>query len=176
MQFKLDLNAFVWGNLRPDLDKKSIKCPHTLEGSIEFINFYEDKMTKSEMSISEFSMLLGVICHFVCDYFCIYHSEKYWRKDMMVEHIAYEMLLHAKLLKLLRSGSMNISYRHRKEESMEELLKHKLKKYKHCKNTITKDIIFAIEASAAVCELIINSSKIYKINRAYVNKAESKTS
>lgn len=175
MDFKMDLNAFVWGNLRPDLDKKSIKCPHTLEGSLEFVNFYKDKITKSEMTISQFSMLLGVICHFVCDYFCIYHSKKYWGKDMMVEHITYEMLLHAKLLKLLRSGRINISYKHRKEKNMEELLKRRLKKYKLSEKSITKDIIYAIEASAAVCELIINASKIYQTSREGANKTESIT-
>lgn len=163
LNFKLDLSAFVWGNLRPDFDKKHIRCSHTLEDSLDFINFYANKIIQNNMSITEFSMLLGVICHFICDYFCIYHSKEYWRKDML-EHFTYEILLHVKLLILLNRGNLNIKYNYKQEDSMEVLLKNILKKYNLKEKSLVKDLVYAIKASASVCEFIITSSYIYRKN------------
>ena len=41
-------------------------------------------------SISKFSQELGVICHFLCDFFCVPHSRRWEMTHSMNKHITYE--------------------------------------------------------------------------------------
>ena len=41
-------------------------------------------------SISKFSQELGVICHFLCDFFCVPHSRRWEMSHSMSKHINYE--------------------------------------------------------------------------------------
>ena len=61
MNFKLDRIAFAYGNIKPDLIYKEINCPHTLTESLYCVNKYSDKLMRDDISISKFSMKLGVV-------------------------------------------------------------------------------------------------------------------
>ena len=162
--FKLDLMAFAYGNIMPDFDKGYIKCPHTLEDSIHTINAYSENLMKSSVSIQEFSMCLGVVCHFVCDYFCLYHSKEYWKKDP-VGHAAYEAALHIKFLTLFSNKNFKLKFKCVPEQSVEDMVNKIFKKYNSEPRTMTNDITYALIASASVGELIIYSSRTYQQNK-----------
>lgn len=71
------------------------------------------------ISISKFSQEVGVICHFLCDFFCIPHSERWEFKHSMNKHVRYEkdlaaaaktVVLPKKRTDILGSMMLSISY------------------------------------------------------------------
>ena len=88
MNFKLSRLHFALGNIKPDFINKDIKCSHTLDESLYNVNKYSEELMNSNISKKEFSRSLGVICHFLYDYYCIYHRESNERKDVL-EHSVY---------------------------------------------------------------------------------------
>ena len=76
MNFKLDRVAFGYGNIKPDFNNKDINREHTLDESLYEVNKYSEELMSKDISIKEFSKSLGVICHFACDYFCLYQDRK----------------------------------------------------------------------------------------------------
>ena len=97
MVFLIDEKKFVWGNVKPDYVSKYKLKKHFYDESIDMIvnkiNFL------ASMSVDEiynmygqkkFSAELGVICHFLCDYFCFAHSERWKFKNALKRHVIYE--------------------------------------------------------------------------------------
>ena len=88
---------FIYGNIKPDVSSKYVLQKHYLEESLEMIfskveylcTLDLDSITKY-FSISKFSQELGVICHFLCDFFCVPHSRRWEMSHSMNKHIAYE--------------------------------------------------------------------------------------
>ncbi|MGL5244511.1 MAG: zinc dependent phospholipase C family protein, partial [Sarcina sp.] len=88
---------FLYGSIKPDMVSKYKLKKHYLDESydmvIKKINYLSslnlDDMNK-RFSMSKFSQELGVICHFLCDFFCVPHSERWEFKHSMNRHIKYE--------------------------------------------------------------------------------------
>jgi hypothetical protein len=160
--FKLDYQAFAYGNIKPDLDKSCISCWHTFEDSVDVINDYAEELIESKVSVREFSEALGIICHFVCDYFCLHHGRRYWKRDP-VAHGIYEVKLHAKFLKLYSSGNIKISYKCKLEKSLKGMVKKLLRKYNLKAKGMETDIGYALIATISICEFIVYSSKLFRI-------------
>jgi len=92
---KLNHNVFVNGNVKPDVVKMYRQMSHYYRDNEGFVfELFERLMTES-MSKEEFSDLLGVLTHFLCDYACIYHANEYVRKHHSIRlHMQYEFKFH----------------------------------------------------------------------------------
>ena len=98
--YLIDRKRFIWGNVKPDCVPKYKLMKHYYDESIDMIL---DKIRMiSSLSISDvfynygknkFSEELGIICHFLCDYFCVPHSYRWEFKSYMKKHIFYEKAL-----------------------------------------------------------------------------------
>lgn len=98
--YLIDRKRFIWGNVKPDCVPKYKLMKHYYDESIDMIL---DKIKRlSSLSISDvfysygknkFSEELGIICHFLCDYFCVPHSYRWEFKSYMKKHILYEKAL-----------------------------------------------------------------------------------
>lgn len=88
---------FIYGNIKPDLPSKYYLQKHYLDESLDMIiskikylcTLSLDNLSKY-FSVSSFSQELGVICHFLCDFFCVPHSYRWEFKHSMKEHLWYE--------------------------------------------------------------------------------------
>lgn len=97
---KLDLinsNNFIYGNIKPDILSKYKLRKHYLEESYDMIKdkiMYLSSLTINDLekkfSKVSFSQEIGVICHFLADFFCVAHSERWEFKHNMKIHIKYE--------------------------------------------------------------------------------------
>jgi hypothetical protein len=152
--FKLDYQAFAYGNIKPDLDNSCFNCWHTFEDSVDIVNAYTEELIKSKTSVKEFSEALGMICHFVCDYFCLHHGRQYWKMDP-VAHGIYEVKLHLRFLKLYRNENIKISYKCKGGESLKDIVVKLRRKYNLEPDGMVKDIAYAVIAAAAVSEFVI---------------------
>lgn len=166
MNFKLNRIAFAYGNIKPDLNNKDIYHPHTLEESLDNVNKYTEELMKQNISINEFSRRLGVICHFTCDYFCLYHREGNEKRGLL-EHLYYETILHVKLLSLLLTGKIILSNYEMFESSAETMLLKLQKNYNSESQSLNRDITYALVGASKISKLIVCSSQLHfqqKIN------------
>lgn len=164
--FKLDWPMFAYGNIQPDLDKSFIDCDHTLEDSLQLISFSADDLINSIVSVKQFSLALGIICHCVCDYFCLHHTKEYWKKDS-VAHGIYETKLHASFLKKILAGGLTLTYKCSPEKNVELMVLKLRRKYNSIPRSINRDINFSIISSLSICEMI--TSEWLKFNNESIN-------
>lgn len=108
---------FIWGNIKPDCVFKYKMIKHYFEESIDIIISKIEKLCSLslqdiyyKMSINRFSEELGVICHFICDYFCAPHYYRWEFKNtsQVKNHVKYEKDL-AKVAKHFNSKKCTTS-------------------------------------------------------------------
>lgn len=95
--FFINEKHFIYGNLKPDAVPQYVFQKHYLNESFDTIaqkinylcSLTIDSLSKY-FSVSKFSQELGVICHFLCDFFCVPHSERWEFKHSMKKHMSYE--------------------------------------------------------------------------------------
>lgn len=109
---------FIWGNVKPDCTPKYKFKKHYFDESVDMI--VEKIINLSslslgdiyfDMTIGKFSEELGVICHFLCDFFCAPHYYRWEFKSTgaVKKHMKYENKL-AKLAKNFKPlGIINTS-------------------------------------------------------------------
>ncbi|MDR3596539.1 zinc dependent phospholipase C family protein [Clostridium sp.] len=105
--YLINNKRFIWGNVKPDCAPKYKFKKHYFDESIDMI---VDKIINLssltlediyfDMTIGKFSEELGVICHFLCDFFCAPHYYRWEFKSTgaVKKHMIYENKL-AKLAK-----------------------------------------------------------------------------
>jgi len=159
MGLKLDRLAFAYGNINPDLNNKDINRSHTLVESLDIVNKYSEDLMSADISIKEFSRRLGVICHFGCDYFCLYHREGNEKKGLY-EHLHYEVILHIKLLTLFLRGKIKLNDYEMNENSVEAIVLKIQNKYVLEHESLTRDITNALSAVLQMSKLIVYSCQV----------------
>jgi len=160
VNFKLNRVAFAYGNIKPDFIDSDIKCQHTLEESLCSVNKYSEKLMRDDISVKEFSISLGVICHFTSDYFCLYHRKGYSEKGIF-EHIYYELILHMKLLILILRGKLNLNNYDVLENSVEAILLSLQEKYNSEVKGFNRDINYTLFAATQISKLIVYSRQLH---------------
>lgn len=95
---KLSLGSLIWGSVKPDLINSGIShCKD--ETSYLFYQKLEDiKKITLDKDKKKYSLKLGEIFHYLCDYFCYAHNNKELLKYF--PHIRYEKNLHSTAKKI----------------------------------------------------------------------------
>lgn len=111
LKIKLDMLGFIYGNIIPDISPVLLKIPHYRNKAAEFVNseiraLMDYKLRKHSECSKEFSMRLGIVMHYLCDFFCHAHTSTY--QGSPFQHYMYELKLF-KFGKNL-SSSVNIHY------------------------------------------------------------------
>ena len=97
--FLISNKHFIWGNLKPDSVSKYKFKKHYFDESFNMI-VHKIKFLSSltiddifiRYSLGKFNQELGVICHFLCDYFCVPHYQRWEFKSpgAVKDHVLYE--------------------------------------------------------------------------------------
>lgn len=90
---ELNRIAFVYGNIAPDYLPSLYVRPHfawTCNHMItKFVKQLADTPVTEDGCIGpDYSMRLGLMCHFICDYFCFAHNADF--SGSVSQHIVYE--------------------------------------------------------------------------------------
>lgn len=101
LNISLNPHMFAYGNMKPDVAPKLKAKKHYMEPTFDFVldeimRLIEDGVSENALSIGKFSVRLGVICHFLCDFFCLPHHDREYFSDKLMEHMLYERDLHGK--------------------------------------------------------------------------------
>lgn len=91
---KINRWGFYWGNILPDLQHNRIPVDHFYSASWPTIQFLADQIHLQPRSIPAAgltpfrSMNIGMICHYISDYFCHAHTDNFG--PGMIRHLIYE--------------------------------------------------------------------------------------
>jgi len=92
---QLDIDEFIMGNIIPDLRKTCVIHPHFMRFSLKYIQreieTLSEKILESKIVEKDYSLRLGIICHYYTDFFCYAHTKGY--KQAIINHKRYEARL-----------------------------------------------------------------------------------
>lgn len=96
LAIKIDAFSFMYGNMKPDLEALSVKIPHFKHTTMELVQAEIEKLTtlrlnKSRRCSKQLSERIGVITHYLSDFFCYAHTEYFESKHR--SHVLYEFQL-----------------------------------------------------------------------------------
>jgi len=99
---KLSGLSFIWGNIKPDLTARHKKVPHfkkdaDLYFKSEVKRLLHEEINEGEKCSPSFSKQLGVITHYLSDFFCHAHSADF--KGGTLKHSLYELWLSLYFIK-----------------------------------------------------------------------------
>lgn len=167
--FFISEKNFIYGNIKPDISSKYVLNKHYLEESLSMVLEkikYLCQLTldslKKYFSISKLSQELGVICHFLCDFFTTPHSERWEFTHSMNKHVAYEKEL-ASYAKEMNFSNHDLDYK--VEHNVEEFFHSLYKRYKACQSSYENDLIY----SSYVCSIVVN----HVLDSILINTANS---
>jgi hypothetical protein len=92
-QVELDKKAFLYGCIKPDISITYSSIPHYMDKSFDFISNLITKLQSSNIPITKesmrlFSTELGVVTHYIADYFCLPHNDMVFYRTL--NHFVYE--------------------------------------------------------------------------------------
>lgn len=90
---KMHRRTFVMWNVLPDLAPSLLKLSHFKKDIYDLVmeraSFLEEHA--EELSPKEFSKQMGILCHFMADFFCYAHAEYF--AGSKVGHLKYEIFM-----------------------------------------------------------------------------------
>lgn len=127
---------------------------------IKFLSSLSVEQIKCEYGRKKFSEEMGVVCHFLCDYFCLPHYERWQFKDSMKIHIFYEKVLgrRAKNYKPRFALDSNFNI-----DEASQYINDNLNLYKKEKG-FRNDLFFSYKVSTQILNSILEEVKSNKYN------------
>lgn len=163
-QYSVDTPTFSWANMKPDFIPNLAKRKHYIKESFDFV---VDKIL-SLLKLPSYNLLdknkrkridveMGIICHFLTDFFCVPHNQRWEFKHHMIPHVKYESILDqkAKSLNIVEKLKMP-PILNNSRESVSDFLIEVLEEYEQKKDYM-RDIVFSVNVSTAICSYIIKS-------------------
>ena len=92
-QVKLNKKAYLYGCIKPDISIAYLSIPHYMDKSFDYISNLIIKLESSNIPTVKKSMLLfsteiGVVTHYIADYFCFPHNDIVFYRTL--NHFFYE--------------------------------------------------------------------------------------
>ena len=160
LDFKLSKGIFMYGNIKPDLFSENTNNSHSLDDSTNAVQGYINKLLNNELTIQQFSLNLGMLCHYTCDFFCIYHRKEFTNVNIF-KHLIYEIQLHFKLINLLITRRLK-PFKNKgfpQKDILSIILEMQIKYLKE-KNSIITDITYALTTAILISESALQFSSI----------------
>jgi hypothetical protein len=167
LSIKLNTPAFFLGSVKPDLFPNIITAEHEIRYSKKFIEdeikcLMQGTIENSDCSW-EFSEKLGIIMHYLADFFCYAHSEYY--KGNMRQHYYYEFQHSKYFIKNFRTIVKNIRKSDNKYLDLNSFSSYIDKQYRNYISkapSAARDLVFSLKICAAVSISIIAELSAYQ--------------
>lgn len=147
----LDKIHFIYGNIKPDIDKELRAKSHYYEDSFFFIVDRIQKLAELDLTQKSFSVELGVVCHFLADSFCAFHQPVNKNKNALC-HFFYELSVHFALRKVMNSKRHLLANLTQISQTIDfkKLIINLHQEYNHCSASPEKDILFALQCAGLI--------------------------
>ena len=165
LQVKLDVKGFKHGSIKPDINRTLRSIPHYKKETQQFVyhkihDMQSRLIPKAKKELRHFSIELGVIIHYIADYFCMAHNHS--KFDNMLPHFFYEYALDRKIRKIdlnqiCMAAIDNIAQTMKKPDfSIEAYIEKEHAKYLEHAHKIAFDITACMKACTAVTCMILS--------------------
>lgn len=158
---RLNSISFLYGSILPDISGKYQEFPHFLRQSFGFVLDSAEALTDPGAGLtasSSYGLKAGVLTHYLSDYFCYVHSEKY--QGGICRHHLYEaaMLFSFRRALLLIKGQ-----KYRSDLRPQELgnfILSSVEEYQAIYDGKEKDIYYAIRISVAIAVCLLREAMV----------------
>jgi hypothetical protein len=98
-QVKLNKTHLLYGSIKPDLYSGFPKLKHFKPQSFNIIcrdisTLSASKTEDNRAAVARLSQQIGVVTHYIADYFCVPHNDRKTYHNHIIDHIRYESKLH----------------------------------------------------------------------------------
>lgn len=164
LNIKLDTAGFLFGSIKPDLAPFIINVPHYKNDAMDFIKvqikaLLAYKIDRYGKCTRQFSERLGVITHFLSDFFCYAHSDYF--TGNIINHFFYEVRLFGyfrKRFRTLKAFKYALKTNRISDfKSICSLIDELHVKYMDEKPSFALDIAFSLKMCAALSFSIISA-------------------
>lgn len=173
LDIKLDTAGFMFGNIKPDYSSYFVTIPHFKDNAMDFVtseinNLMQCRIKKHGRCTKKFSERLGVITHYLSDFFCYAHSNEFGGN--LLKHYIYESelskyskmnLKELRLFSYSRYLSCNTDYKPICNSINELYGKYELKKPSYA-----RDLIYALRICISLSISIIANCMSEEIKMA----------
>ncbi|MDO4542316.1 MAG: zinc dependent phospholipase C family protein [Bacillota bacterium] len=148
--FHFVANAIYLGSVMPDLRDKEDGSHYSENCLINASSILDEINSLAAADTREFSYKVGVLLHFIADYFTNAHNKEYLQRNMRL-HMLYEMRLHFQLSKALRS------FKVKPGSELDALTQIKVwhNEYKYGKGSVEKDLRYILQASYYMADKVV---------------------
>ena len=157
---KLNKTAFLYGNIKPDLNKKVF--PHELKYAKDFL--YKEIINLSlsdsidKQKSWEFSERLGVVMHYLADFFCHAHTDLY--EGGIIKHSIYEFrqsYYYVKNFRFISNSILKYLGKESKINLLDTFFEKEFNEYISNSPSIARDLIYSFKICASICSLIMDA-------------------
>jgi hypothetical protein len=171
LNIKLDRDGILYGCELPDISPNLILIFHFKKFSFDFVlnlisSLMSQELPHTKTDLKNFSINLGIVLHYIADYFCYAHNRK--KFNFLPLHIVYEYMLDYRisnfqfdnLIKDICSRTYNENYS--SPNFIKNFINSKLSEYNCKEHVIDDDIIYSLEACLIITHAIITHAIIIK--------------
>ncbi|NLM20469.1 MAG: zinc dependent phospholipase C family protein [Peptococcaceae bacterium] len=174
---RLHTAGFFYGMIKPDFSFQFKKIRHYQGDSLDFIQQEIKRLWEMDDSLKfsrEFAESLGVVAHFIVDYFCFPHT-RHFQGNLLI-HVIYEirLALFCQINVHILNSQINVHILNSQIGQESEVfikdyvdfvqyLENLQKEYSGTKASHHQDLSFAIKASMDICLAIIFAGKVKKV-------------
>lgn len=162
---KLNTLSFIIGNLKPDFSLLLLKVPHYRIPDSGLVKREMDKLIghnrkKYTTCTNDFSERLGVVTHYLSDFFCYAHSAAF--KGGVVRHFIYEkkLSMYRKSMKgKIMELTSNMSYQlcSPDYQSLCGMLDRMHAKYRSKKPSCARDLVYILKAGIPLAASLVSA-------------------
>ena len=166
---------FQFGNIYPDVDSYLSEIKHYKERSFSPMIQHEKRATDTNISPDERLHSLGIVCHYLTDFFCAYHAVDKFRSKSIFKHFVHEISLDIvlfflllspkKLLKKLKLPDIDNSFAdtfvYGENFDVRDLYLSLQKQYNRRKHGIINDIYFSLKITSLTVTVIMKDFALY---------------
>lgn len=175
---ELNYDKLIWGSIAPDILPKYKLYRHYYDNSIDyivlkiakiiFLNRFLDFNNCNYLSIKLFSRELGIISHYLSDFTCRAHADRWEMPKSLVKHVKYEKDLndyakdHEFTDNVIKAGSLEIDYDNIFVEipKIKNFISQVIDEYLEEKS-YGRDLDYALNLNKVVFEYVIESILAY---------------
>ncbi len=162
----LNKSSLIFGSIKPDIAYSLVKLDHFKPQSFDFIcDEINELSTHSFQSNKEFNKFIsnriGIVTHFISDFFCVPHNDRVTYKNNFPDHFKYEIKLH-KLFKFFNE-TVDLSkdcfaLDNNKSESIKNFIDALHLQYEQRGESLLNDLKSSIAVSSMVGLFILNNA------------------
>lgn len=177
---ELNYDKLVWGSTAPDILPKYKLYRHYYENSIDYIilriakliiiNRFLDFTNCNYIDLKSFSRDIGIISHYLSDFTCLAHADRWTFLKSLIKHVKYENELN----EYSKNHVFEMGVIKTEDIEIDENLFNMLPKIKHYIESVVneyledesfdRDLNYALNINFKIFEFIIESILVYNGN------------